>query len=56
MNEVDVRQKAREEEERKLREQERLADQMRTVDMLGQYRKREVINETTSVQKAAERL
>jgi len=51
MNEIDVKAKAREEEERRQEEEARLAQQMHQVNMLDQYRKAQVHLETASVQR-----
>lgn len=53
VNEVDLKQRAREEEQRKKDEQQRLEEQMRQVEAMSQIRRAQVTAETTSVQQQA---
>lgn len=53
VHELDLQERAKEEEARRREEQERLEEQMRQVDMLSQLRRAQVSAETVSVQQQA---
>lgn len=53
MNEIDVKQIAKEKEARKKEEERRIAEQMKQIEVLEDYRKAQISLETASFQKAA---